>query len=248
MLPLALAAFLLLLGLHPALHGQSTCLPQRVTRNGKLYVQYTYEDNQLVQMITYDENGAPTDNQQFKYTAGSKQIASITGISAVRGPYKRTFERDKNGCVTQMNIFASTAGGYQLVRYHVYKNKMKKGVCQLQATAYYHGDGTLFEQYTVEYTDENGSSMSKRVDAAGNPIATEIWKRDGKKSMRIQSPFPYQESHNLIAQKRILSDGTTDPGSWSMDLIYNKEGYPVKIDQIFKNGLEHSIEVEYRCK
>lgn len=227
------------------------CKISKTMKNGAIFSQAIYSEEGMVQAVAYYENDELKSKDVWSYGEdGLPNKISYEDSTGQVVRYQEILERNDSSYITKRAFFEVDSSGenFNLWRQASYVYDQSKPN-PLVETTFYDAEGGVVESYTIEYTDENGSSISQRVDAEGNLIRTETWKRDDKKSgNQAIMLFPFQEEHNLIERTVMMADSSISDNSWKSNLTYNELGYPIQAISKQYDGMVDTFSMEYICE
>jgi hypothetical protein len=217
-----------------------------ISIDGKLTYRYNYNDNALTNIWYYDENGDIYSKHEYLHPEESKMIEQysyfVGGSWILANYYIYTYN---SGYVILRKKYDSD-DNYQ--GRASFNNKSSEAYNLVSATFYNQNDIKIYS-FEIEYTDENGSSITKYYSDDNVLYKTETWTRDNKMgSYFTTSPFPYQHVNNLVSREVKYLNGTIADYSFTSVVEYDSDNYPTKKIKTYHDGRVETISFEYYKK
>ena len=149
----------------------------QINKDGMLHTKIYYGSDKKISGIDYFKDGGLNYRYKIEYENGLQKKWSRYDNTDKLTSYE-LYYFDGN-LVTKRERYTVTSGVHELKNYQTFENRPGK-INNLIKSTYYKADGTSNGFYTVEYTDEQGSSVNNIYDEINQNIQVNIWVKDTK--------------------------------------------------------------------
>ena len=213
----------------------------QINKDGMLHAKIYYGSDKKISGIDYFKNGSLNYRNKVEYENGLQKKWSWYDNTDKLTSYD-LYHFDGN-LVIKKERYTVTSGVHELKNYQTFENRPGKTNNLIKST-YYKADGTSNGYYTIEYTDELGSSVSNIYNENNQKTQVSVWVKDTKKAFdKYFSPFIYQHEHNNISiSYRRLVPSTAPDLSYTSVFTYDGNGYPLTAKRVYTNGTVENYE------
>jgi len=213
-----------------------------ISIDGKLKYKYNYSGDLLSDIWTYKEDGSLYSKYEYTRPQENKLMVKLWYDIIGWSPSDYIiYTYDNSGLVTLRESYEAD-GTYKGKA--VYTNRDTDAYNLTSATYFDQYNNETF-RYDVEYTSENGSSISKYYEN-DELFMTQTWIRDDKMGAYFATDvFPYQHVNNTLSLEARYTSGTIASYSFTSVMEYDADDYPIKETMTKYNGTVSIFTFEY---